>query len=669
MDSYSLKSVGTLPATEPAKTPSPDRPILGFPASLVSTPQGKLYILDRSLGAIWTVERGVLVKLAGSGTGFRNGPALEALFSNPTSLCLSATNGVLIADSGNHAIRLWHEGELTTYAGANGEGKVNGKTNLAKFSYPNAVAFNAVTFDVYVADSGNNCIRLISNTMVSDYAGVGEPGKVDGPALTLAKFRAPEGLLVTSTSDVLVADTKNHLIRLISNGIVTTLAGDGTPRFGDGTALEKARFESPTSLCLSPQGDLVIIDTGNNRIRLYSNGNVTTIAGSGDAAFKEGSSNKAAFNCPTAAVWTPAGHLLIADGHNHRIRVIEDETHVPKPDFSIVVDLHEKPEKFSIALGDVDINVNGKIWHLQKDMLQLRCPAALTEPAQAKLKTLQVSPRGQKLFWLFVYKDTLPEGQYGATFNNIRDWIEIHQLAAATQLDRLASLARWRVSYLLSLCESPETFEQLSYLVVSNHADFIDSFLDMVAIRKNVFGGNFASLERALQSASYNKLLSRSSLTLHPTPRPTTLPTGHLSSAMESLCPTKSSEFQGNGLLQLVAEGHCYNIHPFVLVSRWPLVFKWFFTRPEQEKSYKFPSPDEPGGLTSAALCGLLRYFYTGKFDGLKGLAECKLISAHAADLALTTESCGVLLSYVWQREGAILASNGDKSGEKCNVM
>ena len=669
MDGYSLRTVSTLDATEPRKSGNTERVELGFAASLVATPFGKLYVLDRAVGMTYTVERGSLVKLAGSSTGMRNGPASQALFQHPTNLCLSPTNGVLVADSGNHAIRLIHEGEVTTFAGGNGLGRANGKTGIAQFSFPNALALNPVNFDIYVADSGNNLIRMISSTVVSDFAGIGEAGKADGPALEFAKFRGPEGLLVTSTGDLLVADTKNHLIRLVSEGIVSTLAGDGTNRFGDGP---NAKFNSPTGMCFSPQGDLVIVDTGNNRIRLLSNGVVNTIAGNGQTAFKDGAVSKSSFNFPTAAVWTRAGHLLIADGHNHRIRVIEDETHVPTPDMAIAIDLHEKPEKFSIALGDFDISLGGRNWHLHKCILQQRCPALLVDSNRERAAKLRISLRGAKVFCNFIYKDVLPEGQFGPTYNNIKDWIELDAIAAVAQLDRLASFARWRVSYLLTLCESVATFRLVIDLVLNAIPEFEDTLIEIFANIKTkpAFGVAFGDIEKSFPAPIFTKLTSRANMPVHPIPRPTTSPLGLLSPAMEPLCPLKSSPTAVEGLLQLTAEGESFNVHPIVAVTLWPLIFKWFFTKPSNESNYTFPAKSEAGGLSASALQGLLKYFYTGKLDGLKKLEDCQLIADHATELCLTTESCANLLAYCWQREAdASNGSKGDGKGEKCNIM
>lgn len=671
MDSAAFKLVSSLDATEPATGKEVSGPVLSYPMSLVGTPQGKLYILDRNSCHILTIERGKLVKIAGGGGGMRNGPAQEALFQKPSSLCLSATNDLLIADTGNHAIRLLCAGEVTTFAGGNGAGKENGVSKIAKFSAPNAIALNPFNYDVLVCDSGNHCIRLIASANVSDFAGCGIAGKSDGPSKE-AKFRSPEGLIITSTGDVLVADTQNHLIRLICDGMVTTLAGDGTPRFGDGS-LEKSRFSGPTALCLSPHGDLVVVDPGNSRIRMISNGQVTTIAGNGENGYKNGTCAKAQFNLPTAAVWTRAGHLLIADGYNQRVRLLIDENHVMSPDFKLIIDLHDKPEKFSIMLGDIDIPMKSRTWHLQRCILQQRCPALVKEDVISKFSALDISLRGQRLFWLYIYADMLPEGQYGASEANIRDWIELHEMALTAQLDRLAAHAKWRASYLLTLPNgvTQDTLSIVAAHVTQSFPEFLDCFVDILATLKSNFPTGFGHFEKILSSAAYGRLQTKATLTAYPIARPTNSPYGALSLCMEGLCPTSagSTPSAPSNLRLSTADGKIFNVHSGVLVARWPLIFTWFYTREHKETLYEFPEPGQPGGLSASALLGMLRYFYTGRLDYLKSTEDCIMIGSQAAELKLTTESCGILLAYCWDRE-ASSSSKGDKSSkDKCNLM
>ncbi|MGE3724558.1 MAG: hypothetical protein AB7I41_03350 [Candidatus Sericytochromatia bacterium] len=120
-----------------------------------------------------------------------------------------------------------------------------------------------------------------SNIMVSTLAGTGQLGYQDGPAHQ-ARFYYPRGLALDQEGNLLVADTLNHRIRKIStNGIVSTLAGTGKKGFQDGSA-DQAMFNRPTGLALDKVGNLYIADSFNHRIRkLTPDGTVSTFVGDG----------------------------------------------------------------------------------------------------------------------------------------------------------------------------------------------------------------------------------------------------------------------------------------------------------------------------------------------------------------------------------------------------
>jgi DNA-binding beta-propeller fold protein YncE len=158
-----------------------------------------------------------------------------------------------------------------------------GLGTLSRFNSPLAIAFDRVTSNLFVADSGNNTIRKITPlTAVTTLAGLaGSAGTADGVG-TSARFREPAGL-TASNSIVYVSDTGNHTIRRIaSNASVTTYGGfPGIPGLSNAVGTF-ARFNSPARLFLDVSGSLYIADTGNNAIRkMFATGEVTTYAGVG----------------------------------------------------------------------------------------------------------------------------------------------------------------------------------------------------------------------------------------------------------------------------------------------------------------------------------------------------------------------------------------------------
>jgi sugar lactone lactonase YvrE len=121
---------------------------------------------------------------------------------------------------------------------------------------------------------------------------------------------------------VWVADSGNHTIRRISNGIVTTIAGSaGISGSADGRGTE-ARFHTPTAIAVDGRGNLYVCDSGNQTIRKVSpNGFVTTVAGlAGSAGNADGVSDSARLSTPGGIVIAADGTIYIADSGNHRIR-------------------------------------------------------------------------------------------------------------------------------------------------------------------------------------------------------------------------------------------------------------------------------------------------------------------------------------------------------------
>lgn len=167
---------------------------------------------------------------------------------------------------------------------------------------------------------------------VSTLAGIGDFEDKNGEALSAA-FRAPNSVIQLANGSILVADTRNHLIRKISDGKVTTFAGpevvvsnnsQGFPTGGlvDGKSSE-AFFNEPTGLAVDAKGNVYIADSANNAIRkVDTNGQVSTLAGNGVPGSKDGKGAEASFNHPSDVAAAADGTLYVADSLNHVIRKI-----------------------------------------------------------------------------------------------------------------------------------------------------------------------------------------------------------------------------------------------------------------------------------------------------------------------------------------------------------
>ena len=148
---------------------------------------------------------------------------------------------------------------------------MNGTGGTARFNNPSGIALDT-SGNVYVADIGNHLIRKISAAgVVSSFAGIwGAVGHVNGTAGT-ARFDNPSGVAIDTSGHVYVADTYSHLIRKISpEGVVSTLAGNGTAgTIVNGTAAT-ATFSSPTGVAVDASGHVYVADINAHHIRKIS---------------------------------------------------------------------------------------------------------------------------------------------------------------------------------------------------------------------------------------------------------------------------------------------------------------------------------------------------------------------------------------------------------------
>nr|HQU93103.1 hypothetical protein [Pyrinomonadaceae bacterium] len=141
-----------------------------------------------------------------------------------------------------------------------------------------------------------------------------QPGYRDGN-LSEALFRGPTGIAVASSGKIFVADTYNDRIRVIENGVVSTLAGSGRG-FADGTA---AQFDTPLGLAMWGER-LLVADAGNRRIRVVEpDGRVWTLAGNSGGDLVDGFPLQASFARPTAIAVAPDGAIYVADGNAIRV--------------------------------------------------------------------------------------------------------------------------------------------------------------------------------------------------------------------------------------------------------------------------------------------------------------------------------------------------------------
>jgi hypothetical protein len=363
------------------------------PFGICSDANGNIFIADGSNHCIRKIDQnGYSSVYAGSTVaGFADGPVASAQFNNPTNICIDNSGNLLVSDFQNHKIRkVSTSGIVSTVAGAGMPGFMDGINTIAQFNYPRGIATDA-SGNIYIADSWNHRIRKINGVTleVTTYAGggsnigVGSIGNLIDGSDTTARFYAPSGLTIDNLDNLYVADPFNHRIRKIdSNQNVSSLAGTGITGpnnggFADGN-IATARFHTPTDLFCMVNGDLLVADTYNNRIRLINgSGLVSSIAGNGNAGFASGVDSIAEFNFPRGITSNSAGDsIFVVDYNNHTIRLVNSVTNVSVietfntlSNAEIVIFPNPSQDKISIKFNQDEKPVQIKIYSASGDLV------------------------------------------------------------------------------------------------------------------------------------------------------------------------------------------------------------------------------------------------------------------------------------------------------------
>jgi sugar lactone lactonase YvrE len=283
-------------------------------------------------GTVRYLINGETVKKRFSGDG---GPAIEACLNFPTAVAVDRQGHLYIADTMNHRVRRVEAGTgtIATIAGIGQPryGGDGGPAAAAGLNEPTALVVSGGGI-LYVADQSNNRVRAIDlgTGLIRTVAGTGAAAfNGDGIPATEAALAGPSSLALAEDGTLFIADTFNGRIRAIDpvSGLIRTVAGDGGDyRYQGDLELLSASLSRPSGLAADRQGNLYVTDSDNHLIRRWdcTRGLFERVAGTGTigSGGDGGPASSAGLNYPFGIAVDGAGHLVIADTFNHRIREI-----------------------------------------------------------------------------------------------------------------------------------------------------------------------------------------------------------------------------------------------------------------------------------------------------------------------------------------------------------
>lgn len=337
-DDFSLETIAGCGAPENNGDGDASIANIGEPFGVEWGPDGALYIAEVRNHRVrrLDIRSGALTTFAGCGRrGYSGdgGPAAAACLNEPYEVRFDAAGNMYVVEMMNHVVRRIdaesHVIQTVAGAGRPGFGGDGGPATQASFQQPHSIALDE-TDGLYVADIGNHRIRRVdlATGIVDSIAGDSRPiAARDGQPARGASFLGPRALFIRD--DVLwIASREGHSVwkMNLSDGILHHVAGAGDRGFsGDGGPAQAARLNGPKGITVDELGNAFVADTENHAIRRIDaeTGKITTVVGGpAPASRASGKPSANALNAPHGVCVGPDGAIYVGDTLHHLVRRI-----------------------------------------------------------------------------------------------------------------------------------------------------------------------------------------------------------------------------------------------------------------------------------------------------------------------------------------------------------
>lgn len=344
---------------------------LGVPGALAVASNGDVYIAESDKGRVLRIDASdnKIYRFAGSDTPTNTGKALDAGLVTPIAIEFDSQDNVYIVDRAGIVYKVDTNDNISNFAGGGGSTADNILATNAKLTFPVGISVDASdriyiadrtrnrifrveddtlsTFpvglpmskprqvevdasgDVYISDMGNQRILKVTNGgSTSVFAGTGGTFQ-DNVLATDTKLFNPRDITLDANGDLLIADRQHHRIRQVKNGIINTIAGDGTAGYLEGAIASQSQLNEPGGVSLSSNNELLYIADGINNLIVKVDLTTGIMSDAAGIRHKTGGFNQdnilstgALLNVAGGVEVAANGDVYIADSHNHRVRRI-----------------------------------------------------------------------------------------------------------------------------------------------------------------------------------------------------------------------------------------------------------------------------------------------------------------------------------------------------------